>query len=57
MADCWTEDPDDRPSFEEIVDRLADLKFKVTPNAQSFKLRAFVNQIEKGEAHDPWIPQ
>jgi serine/threonine protein kinase len=57
MMECWAEEPDDRPSFDEIVARLAEMKFKVMPNVNSAKLRAFVNQIEEWEAHDPSIPQ
>jgi serine/threonine protein kinase len=29
IEDCWAADPDDRPGFEETVDRLAEMKLKV----------------------------
>jgi serine/threonine protein kinase len=49
IADCWEADPDDRPSFEEIVDRLAAMQFRVSANVNSAKVRAFVKSIEAWE--------
>jgi hypothetical protein len=57
IMDCWAEEPDDRPSFDEIVDRLASMNFEVIQNVNSAKLKAFVNQIEEWEGHDQSIPQ
>lgn len=31
LEDCWQDDPDARPSFEEIVQRLEGLKTKTKP--------------------------
>jgi hypothetical protein len=39
---CWEIDPDDRPSFAGLVDRLAEMQFKVTADVNSAKLSAFV---------------
>jgi serine/threonine protein kinase len=49
ITDCWGKEPSDRLSFEEIVDRLKNIKFKVMPNVNSQKLRAFVKEIEELE--------
>jgi serine/threonine protein kinase len=57
ITDCWAEEPDDRLSFNEIVDRLKEIKFKVMPNVNSSKLSKFVKQIEGWEAHNLEIPQ
>jgi serine/threonine protein kinase len=46
ITDCWATEPSDRPSFEEIVNRLVEMEFKVIPNVNSRKLRAFVKKIE-----------
>jgi serine/threonine protein kinase len=57
ITDCWAEEPGDRPSFEDIVDRLKEMKFKVMANVNSSKLSAFVNEIEGLETHNPTVQQ
>jgi hypothetical protein len=57
ITDCWAEEPGDRPFFDEIVDRLKEIKFKVMPNMNSWKLSEFVKEIEGWESHNPDIPQ
>jgi hypothetical protein len=44
--ECWTEEPNDRPSFDEIVDQLREMKMKAMPNANSWKLKLFIKDIE-----------
>jgi hypothetical protein len=51
ISDCWAKKPGDRPSFEEIVDRLMKMKFKLMPNVNSSKLSKFVKRIEDLEGH------
>jgi serine/threonine protein kinase len=57
ITDCWAEEPGDRLSFDEIVDRLKEIKFKVVPNVNSWKLSAFVKEIEEWESHNPVVLQ
>jgi hypothetical protein len=57
ITDCWAEDPADRPSFEEIVDRLKQMRFKVMPNVNSLKLAAFAKVIEILETPNSAVPQ
>jgi isochorismate hydrolase len=57
ITDCWAEEPGDRPCFEDIVDRLKEMKFKVMPNVNSWKLSAFVKEIEEWEMRNEGIPQ
>jgi serine/threonine protein kinase len=49
ITDCWAKDPRERPSFKEIVSQLEELKFKVTYDVNSLKLKKFVNEIEELE--------
>jgi hypothetical protein len=49
ITDCWETNPDDRPSLDEIVDRLAERRWKVTANVNSAKLAEFVRKIETFE--------
>jgi hypothetical protein len=49
--DCWTSNPDDRLTFDEIVDRLSDMDFKVMLNVNSIKIKRFVQKINDWEAH------
>jgi hypothetical protein len=49
IADCWEADPDDRLTFEEIVDRLEEMEFKVTAAVNSAKVVKFVRRIEEWE--------
>jgi serine/threonine protein kinase len=50
ITDCWATEPEDRPSFEEIMNRLAEVKFKLIENVRSSKLFEFVRKIEELEA-------
>ncbi|KAK8896745.1 hypothetical protein M9Y10_014662 [Tritrichomonas musculus] len=42
---CWSQDPKDRPSFEEIVELLKNDKF-ITPNVNKKTFRSYVEYIE-----------
>jgi serine/threonine protein kinase len=59
ITDCWAKEPEKRPSFDEIVKRLSEMRFKVIPNVNSSKMRAFMKKIEEWEASNPtqlnWI--
>jgi hypothetical protein len=50
---CWATDPDERPTFEEIVNSLTRMQFKVTAHVNSAKVAAFVTSIEAWEACHP----
>jgi hypothetical protein len=47
---CWETKPDDRSTFEEIVDQLKEMKFKVVRNVNPSKILKFVESIEDWEA-------
>jgi serine/threonine protein kinase len=49
ITDCLAAEPDDRPTFEEIVDRLTEMRFKVTAHVNSAKVAAFVERVEAAE--------
>jgi serine/threonine protein kinase len=53
IEDCWKADPDDRPTFAAIVDRLREMEFKVTANVNSRKLAEFVRKVEEWESCHP----
>jgi hypothetical protein len=57
ITECWAEEPGDRPPFDDIVDRLKEMKFKVMQNVNSWKLSAFVKEIEGWESHNSAVPQ
>jgi serine/threonine protein kinase len=40
---------DERPPFEEIVERMAEMEFKVIPDVNSVKMKKFVKGIEEWE--------
>jgi hypothetical protein len=52
ICDCWAQDPDDRLSFRGIVDRLEEMKFKLTPGVNSAKVAAFVQKIMDWEVQN-----
>jgi hypothetical protein len=52
IKDCWAADADNRPTFAEIVDRLAEMRFKVIADVNSGKLAEFVKRIEEWEKQD-----
>jgi TPR repeat protein len=49
IEDCWADNPDDRPTFEDIVDRLAEMQFRVTADVNSAKVAEFVKRIKEWE--------
>jgi hypothetical protein len=55
ITDCWVQEPDERPSFEEIVDRLVNMKFKLIRNVNSPKIMAFVKEIDEWEARNSTV--
>jgi serine/threonine-protein kinase len=57
MTKCWAKEPGDQPSFEDIVNQLKEIKFKVMPNVNSSKLSAFVKEIEGWESQNSVIPE
>jgi hypothetical protein len=46
---CWKRDPSRRPTFDQILNRLEVMKFKLTANVNSSKLSEFVQKIKDGE--------
>jgi hypothetical protein len=48
IRDCWATDPDDRPSFNQILRRLERMNFKLTANANSSKVSEFVKNQKMG---------
>jgi TPR repeat protein len=52
IADCWSREIADRPSFNQILDRLKEMKFKLTVNVNSSKLFKFVKEIQDWEARN-----
>jgi serine/threonine protein kinase len=46
IVDCWAEDPDDRPSFASILDRLKQTRFMIARKVNFSRVQAFVSKIE-----------
>jgi serine/threonine protein kinase len=49
---CWAVDPDDRPTFTEIVEWLAEIESKVSADVNSVKVIEFVMRIEEWECQN-----
>jgi serine/threonine protein kinase len=49
ICDCWATDPDDRPSFNQILQRLERMNFKLTVNVNSSKVSEFVKKVKEWE--------
>jgi tRNA A-37 threonylcarbamoyl transferase component Bud32 len=50
IEECLARDPEERPSFAAIFDRLKELRFRILPKVQSVKIFKFVAKIEAEEA-------
>jgi serine/threonine protein kinase len=50
IADCWAQDPDDRPSFRGIFKRLKWMDFKVTAGVNPMKIAKFVKEVKEQAA-------
>jgi mitogen-activated protein kinase kinase kinase 11 len=49
IAECWAEDPDHRPGFWEILERLEAMDFEVVPGVNSTKMAKFVAEMKEQE--------
>jgi serine/threonine protein kinase len=49
IIDCWANDPDDRPSFHEILLRLEEMHFRLADGVKSSKVASFVRTITHWE--------
>jgi hypothetical protein len=47
---CWKREPSRRPTFDQILNQLEAMKFKLTANMNSTKLSEFVQKIKDWEA-------
>jgi serine/threonine protein kinase len=50
IDDCWAFNPNDRPTFCAIVDRLKSMEFQLMPGVESSKVKSFLKTIEDWEA-------
>jgi hypothetical protein len=46
---CWKRDPSRRPTFNQILNQLEEMKFKLTANVNSSKLSEFVTKVKDWE--------
>jgi hypothetical protein len=46
---CWKRDPERRPTFNQILNQLEVMKFKLTANVNSSKLSEFVKKVKDWE--------
>jgi serine/threonine protein kinase len=44
---CWAQDPDNRPSFKDILGRLEGMDFEVVPGVRGAKIAGLVDEIRK----------
>jgi serine/threonine protein kinase len=49
IGDCWKQKADKRPSFEDILERLEEMDFKITTGVSSVKVRRFVAAVKGRE--------
>jgi serine/threonine protein kinase len=49
IRNCWSEDPDDRPSFREVLARLERIRFRIAPGVRAEKVFQFVKAVRTQE--------
>jgi serine/threonine protein kinase len=49
IGDCWKDKPRKRPSFEDILERLEKMDFRITAGVDSTKVRRFVRAVKTRE--------
>jgi hypothetical protein len=49
IRDCFEQDPEERPSFGDILSRLDKMDFRITPGVKSEKVRRFVEAVKSRE--------
>jgi TPR repeat protein len=49
ITDCWAQQPDDRPGFWRILERLAEMDFKLMPDVKSAKMTKFFDEMTARE--------
>jgi serine/threonine protein kinase len=50
ISRCWAEDPDDRPSFTEIMSELKRIEFKILPDVDCVSVKEFLSDVESKRA-------
>jgi hypothetical protein len=50
ISRCWAQNPDDRPSFSDIMTELKGIEFKILPGVDSRRVRTFLSDVERKEA-------
>jgi serine/threonine protein kinase len=49
IRDCWAHDPNERPSFCDILSRMDGMDFQITPGVKSSKVRRFADKVKARE--------
>jgi serine/threonine protein kinase len=49
IGDCWKQKPGKRPSFEDILERLEEMDFRITAGVDSAKVGRFVRAVKTRE--------
>jgi serine/threonine protein kinase len=49
ICDCWKQKPEERPSFEKILERLDEMDFKILAGVASDRVRRFVKAVKTRE--------
>jgi serine/threonine protein kinase len=50
ISRCWSQNPNGRPSFAEILSELKQIKFKILPDVDSVRVREFLSDVESKRA-------
>jgi serine/threonine protein kinase len=51
IESCWAQNPEDRPSFAQIMDILNQNDFKIFPTVNSASVRQYIEEIRVKEQH------
>jgi hypothetical protein len=47
IMSCWSENPEQRPSFDDILKTLDRIHFQVVPGVNAMEVRSYIDSIEK----------
>jgi hypothetical protein len=45
ITQCWSNDPEKRPPFSDILNDLQRIEFKLLPYVNSYEVRRFLNEV------------
>jgi hypothetical protein len=52
IPQCWSLEPEHRPTFDQIISRFRDARFRIVPSADGVRIGMYAESIDRWETDD-----